>query len=110
MTRSLDFVFVYLDDVLVTSSHHATHKKHSQILFTCLAKYGIIIGPEKRQFAMAELSFLGHHVLSEGISPLPTAVDAIVNFLRPEKQRVLRRYLGISSISNTDIYLIVRQN
>ena len=31
----------------------------------------------------------------EGISPLPSAVDAIVNFIKPEKQRVLRRYLGM---------------
>ena len=35
------------------------------------------------------------YVCSEGISPLPTAVDAIVNFVKPEKQRALRRYLGM---------------
>ena len=27
--------------------------------------------------------------------PLPTAVDVIVNFVKPEKQRALRRYLGM---------------
>ena len=27
--------------------------------------------------------------------PLPTAVDGIVNFVRPKKQWVLRRYLGM---------------
>ena len=42
-----------------------------------------------------QLSFLGHHVCAEGISPLPSAVDAIVNFVKPEKQRALGRYLGI---------------
>ena len=60
-----------------------------------LAEYGIIIGPEKCQFGTTELSFLGHHVCAEGISPLPSAVDAIVNFVKPEKQRALRRYLGM---------------
>ena len=44
---------------------------------------------------MTELSFLGHYVCSEGISPLPTAVDAIVNVVKPEKQRALRRSLGM---------------
>ena len=44
---------------------------------------------------LSELNFLGHYVCSEGISPLPSAVDAIVNFTRPEKQRALRRYLGM---------------
>ena len=77
------------------SVDHKTHKKHLQILFTRLAEYGIIIGPEKCQFGTTEISFLGHHVCSEGISPLPSAVEAIVNFARPKKQRALRRYLGM---------------
>ena len=50
------------------------HKKHLRILFARLAEYGIIIGPEKCQFGTTELSFLGHHVCAEGISPLPSAV------------------------------------
>ena len=87
--------FVYLDDLLVTSPDHKTHKKHLRILFARLAEYGIIIGPEKCQFGTTELSFLGHHVCAAGISPLPSAVDAIVNFVKPEKQRALRRYLGM---------------
>ena len=78
--------------MLVTSPDHRTHKKHLIILFTRSAEYGIIIGPEKCQFSTTELSFLGHHVCAEGISPLPSAVDAIGNF---EKQRALRRYLGM---------------
>ena len=57
--------------------------------------YGIIIGPDKCQFGTTELSFFGHYACPEGISPLPTAVDAIVNFVKPEKQRALRRYLGM---------------
>ena len=95
VSRGLDFVFVYLDDLLVTSPDHRTHKKYLKIIFTRLAEYGIIIGPEKCQFGTTELSFLGHHVCAEGISPLPSAVDAIVNFVRPEKQRALRRYLVV---------------
>ena len=95
VTRGLDFVFVYLDNFLVTSPDHRTHKKHLKIIFTRLAKYGIIISPEKCQFGTTELSFLGHHVCSEGISLLPSAVDAIVNFARPKKQRALRKYLGM---------------
>ena len=76
---------MYLDDLLVTSPDHKTLKKHLKIIFARLAEYGIIIGPEKCQFGTAELSFLGHHVCAEGISPLPSAVDAIVNFVKPEK-------------------------
>ena len=52
--RGLDFFFVYLDDLLVTSSDHKTHKKHLRILFARLFEYGIIIGPEKCQFRTTE--------------------------------------------------------
>ena len=45
--RGLDFVFVYLDDLLVTSPDHQTHKKHFKILFKRLTEYEIIIGPDK---------------------------------------------------------------
>ena len=62
VTRGLDFVFVYLDNLIVTSPDHRTHKKHLKIIFTRLAEYGIIIGPEKCQFGTIELSFLGHDV------------------------------------------------
>ena len=113
VTRGLDFVFVYLDDLLLTNVDHRTHKKHLKILFTRLAEYGIIIGPEKCQFGTTELSFLGHHVCPEGISPLPSAVDAIVNFIKLEKQWALRRYFGmvnyyhrynsLSPLSNFDL-------
>ena len=41
------------------------------------------------------INFLGHHVSAAGISPVASAVDAIVIFVRPEKQRALRRYLGM---------------
>ena len=77
-------------DLLVTSPDHRTHKKHLKILLTRLAEYGIIIGPDKCQFGTTELSFLGHHVSEAGISPLASAVDAIINLVRPEKQRALR--------------------
>ena len=100
VTRGLDFVFIYLDDLLVTGPDHRTHKKHLKILFTRLAEYGIIIGPEKCQFGTTKLSFLGHHVSAAVISSLPSAVDAIVHFVRPEKQRASLLLLGMINYYN----------
>ena len=70
VTRGLDFVFVYLDVLLVTSPDHQTHKKHLKILFKRLTDYEIIIGPDQCQFGTTELSILGHYVCPEGISPI----------------------------------------
>ena len=49
VTRGLDFVFAYLEDLLVISPDHSTHKKHLKIIFARPAEYGIIISPEKLQ-------------------------------------------------------------
>ena len=95
VTRGFDFVFVYLDDLLVTIYKFTITKNICKFFFARLAEYGIIIAPEKCQFGTAEVSFSGHYVCAEGISPLPSAVDSIVNFVKPEKQRALRRYLGM---------------
>ena len=48
-------------------------------------------------------------VCLEGISPLPTAVDAIVNFVKPEKQRRCVDTWAWSIITR-GLYLIVRRN
>ena len=79
----------------IVTKGHPVFARPRRLLFARLAEYDIIIGPEKCQFGTIELSFLGHHVCSEAISPLPSAVDAIVNFAKPEKQRALRKYLGM---------------
>ena len=72
------------------------HKKHLKFFFTRLAEYGIIIGPEKCQLGRDLLpNYVFKNLSAEDISPLPSAVDAIVNFVRPEKQKALRRYLGM---------------
>ena len=110
VTCGLDFVFVYLDNLLVTNPDHATHKKHLNILFTLLAEYGIILGPEKCQFGTTELSFLSHHVCSDGISLLPTAVDTIVNFKKPARHNGRYADTWACSITTTALYLIVLRN
>ena len=44
--RGLAFMFVYLNDLLVTSPDHKTRKKHLKTIFRRLTEYGIIIGPD----------------------------------------------------------------
>ena len=41
--QSLNFVFVYLDDILVASSSHHEHQKHLKILFKKLLSHGLLI-------------------------------------------------------------------
>ena len=95
VTRDLDFVFVYIDDILVASKSPDEHHKHLRILFQRLQEYGLSINPAKCSFAAAELKFLGHRITKNGIEVLPERVAAIRSFPKPESRKQLRRFLGM---------------
>ena len=93
--RGLPFAYAYTDDVLVASSSAEEHKQHLRAVFRRLDEYGVVINPLKCVLGVEELTFLGHHVSSEGIRPLDDKVQAIRDFPRPESQRKLREFLGL---------------
>lgn len=95
VTRDLDFVFVYIDDILVASRNEQEHLQHLRLLFSRLKEYGLSINAAKCHFAARELKFLGHYISATGMKPLPERVDAICNFPEPTSVKQLRRFLGM---------------
>ena len=93
--RGLDFVYAYIDDLLIASSSESEHLQHLELLFTRLSEYGVVLNPSKCIFGSTSLDFLGHHISPEGISPLPTKVQAITDFSPPKSTRQLREFLGL---------------
>lgn len=90
-----DFLFCYLDDILIASDSEISHKRHLTALFERLEKFGVTINLNKCRFGQTKLEFLGHEVTPEGIKPAKTKVEAITNFPRPETVDQLRRFLGM---------------
>ena len=77
------FAFVYLDDILISSTNAETHKKHLHELFQLLDVYGININRKKCTFGKTEVKYLGHLVGADGIRPLPTRVEDLLKFPSP---------------------------
>ena len=92
--RGLDFVYAYIDDLLIASSSEAEHLEHLEVLFNRLSKYGIVINPSKCIFGIASIEFLGHQISTHGISPLAQKVQVIQDFPAPSSLRKLREFLG----------------
>ena len=67
----LDFVFVYLDDILIASESETQHLEHLRLLFDRLEENGLKVKAEKCLFGVTEIDFLGHRVSKDGILPLP---------------------------------------
>ena len=106
--RGLDFVYAYIDDLLIASSSEAEHLAHLKIIFQCLSEYGVVINPSKCVFGASSLDFLGHHVSPTGISPLKAKVQAIQDFLPPKSVKQLREFLGL--VNFTIIFFHIAHN
>ena len=81
--QSLDFVYVYLDDILVVSRNQQEHLRHLRFLFGKLAAFGLVINVNKGQFGRRQIDFLGHSIDARGVRPLSTKVEAIQQFPTP---------------------------
>ena len=93
--RGLDFVFAYVDDLLVASSSPEEHESHLELLFQRLKNSGVVINQAKCVFGLPQVRFLGHQIDAQGISPLPEKVSDITSFPLPETVNQLRRFLGM---------------
>ena len=60
--KELEGVYVYLDDVLITSKSVEEHAVHLRALCTALRKWGLVINREKCVFGQDHIEFLGHKV------------------------------------------------
>lgn len=95
VTRGLEGIFAYIDDILVASASEADHARHLRALFGRLQEARVVINPGKCLFGAASLSFLGHTVTSQGITPTQEKVTAIRKFPKPATEKQLRKFLGM---------------
>ncbi|GFY09348.1 hypothetical protein TNCV_1941581 [Trichonephila clavipes] len=79
----LDFVFPYLDDILVASENEEQHKTHLKLVFDRLQKYGLRVNISKSTLGVTHLEFLGYLITPEGSKPLTEKVDAILSYKLP---------------------------
>ena len=93
--RGLDFVFIYLDDILVASRSREEHLQHLRALFHRLSAHGLVIDPAKCLFGKNEVNFLSHTISADGIRPHIARVDAVRSFPVPHNKKSLHQFVGL---------------
>ena len=96
-SSGLDFVFVYLDDILVFSRTLDQHIQHLKTVIDKLSGVSLKLKPSKCRFAQKELEYLGHVVSQGGLKTSPRLVEAVQQFPVPKSVHDVRRFLGLSS-------------
>ena len=93
--RGLDFVFVYLDDILIASKSRQDHLEHLRQVLERLQTAGLSINLAKCQFGKSPIDFLGHRVDKNGAAPLPSKVEAITKFEKPTTVKGIQEFVGM---------------
>jgi len=92
--RGLDFVFAYIDDVLIASRDEVEHVRHVRAVLERFQRYGVAISPAKCVFATDSMSFLGHVIDKDVCRPNAERVTAIHEWTLPNTKKELQRFLG----------------
>ncbi|GFR21619.1 transposon Ty3-G Gag-Pol polyprotein [Trichonephila clavata] len=93
----LDFVFPYVDDVLVASSTEEEHNEHLKIVFKRFQQYGLRMNISKSVMGADRIEYLGFLITADGSRPLTEKVKAITNYKLPATIHDLRTFLGMIS-------------
>ena len=92
-----DFLTIYLDDLLTYSKTLKEHKVHVRKVLERLREAGLYVKPQKCQFHVQEVTFLGYKVSHHGIRMDPEKIEAIVNWPAPESVHDIQVFLGLAN-------------
>ena len=91
----LDFLPVYIDDIVVYSKMYKDHINHLDKVLAAIKKAGITLSPNKCHLFYGLILLLGHEVSRLGLSTHKEKVKAIMELNRPRKLSQLQTFLGM---------------
>ncbi|GFR12253.1 uncharacterized protein TNCT_621701 [Trichonephila clavata] len=91
--HGLDFLFAYIDNILVFSANSNEHEQHLRILFQHLSNHGLV-NISKSSLGKISVTSLGYQVSSEGTRLLPDHIADLQNFPVPKTAHYLQCFLG----------------
>ena len=91
------FVIVYLDDILIYSKTREEHVQHVKKVLRALQKRNLPIKPDKCQFHVQTVGFLGFVISPEGIKMEQEKVRAILEWPEPTNVKEVQEFLGFAN-------------
>ena len=67
--QEFDFIFVYLEDILIANKNEKQHRRHIRQICQKLNDNGLVVNKDKCIFGKTNIDFLGHNVNAKGIQP-----------------------------------------
>jgi hypothetical protein len=89
------FVVVFIDDILVYSRNEEEHEEHFHLVLQKLREHRLYAKLSKCEFLMKQVAFLGHVILTGGISVDPRKVQDVLSWNAPMSVGDIRSFLGL---------------
>ena len=93
-----DYIFqillVYLDDIIVYANSFEEHLQRLDKVLTRLREHGLKLKPSKCTFLAEKITYVGHELSSNGVSPNPDKISAVADWKQPTGVKELRSFLG----------------
>ena len=90
------FVVVFVDDILIYSQSEKEHEDHLQIVLQALRDHQLYAKFSKCEFWLTKVRFLGHVVLTSGVSVDPKKVEVVMSWERPKSVFEIHSFLGFA--------------
>ena len=84
-----------VDDTLIHDVDLEEHWWRAINFIELCARAGIVLNPEKFQFAQSTVNFAGFRITKESVEPLPKYLDAIRGFPTPKSITDIRSWFGL---------------
>lgn len=91
------YCFAYLDDIIIVTETFEEHLKWLSVVLERLKIAGLKINPNKCEFVVPQVQYLGFVVNEKGLLVDPSKVASIQSYPTPTNLKELRRFLGMSS-------------
>jgi transposase InsO family protein len=91
------FVVVYLDDILIFSDDYETHGEHVHKVLKKLEDANLLVEPEKSQFFVKEVNFLGHTIRPNEIRMEKGKIAAVAEWEEPTNVKEVQAFLGFAN-------------
>ncbi|KAJ1187078.1 hypothetical protein NDU88_003857 [Pleurodeles waltl] len=102
-------VVIYLDDILIYSRNPELHSSHVKQVLQRLRAHQLFCKPEKCEFDMTEVKYLGYHLSPTGIAMDLEKVQAILEWPSPSSIKETQCFLGLANFYRQFILDFARQ-
>lgn len=91
----IEGVSVYFDDVLIATKNEKEHDQIFNKVIESAKKLNIKFNPDKMQYKVNKVKFLGHEFSKEGMKPDAERIKALEAIKNPTNVKELQRILGM---------------